>query len=51
MDDALFRFLATSIMERWIQTCPHELRDRTLIWNQRHLPHALRQFETHQHVA
>jgi len=26
-----------SIMERWIQTCRHELLDRTLIWNQAHL--------------
>ena len=34
-----------AIMERWIQTCRRELLDRTLIWNQRHLPHALREFE------
>jgi putative transposase len=34
-----------SIMERWIQSCRRELLDRTLIWNQRHLLHALRQFE------
>ncbi|GAA2354774.1 hypothetical protein SVIO_028920 [Streptomyces violaceusniger] len=34
-----------SITERWVQTCRHELLDRTLIWNQRHLLHALRQFE------
>jgi transposase len=34
-----------SIMERWIQTCRRELLDRTLIWNQRHLLHALREFE------
>ena len=34
-----------SIMERWVQTCRHELLDRTLIWNQRHLPHSLREFE------
>jgi transposase InsO family protein len=33
-----------SIMERWVQTCRHELLDRTLIWNQQHLLHALRQF-------
>ncbi|MCO6008497.1 hypothetical protein NE236_26320 [Actinoallomurus purpureus] len=31
-----------AIMERWVQTCRHELLDRTLIWNQRHLLHALR---------
>jgi putative transposase len=29
-----------SIMERWIQTCRRELRDRTLMWNQHHLLHA-----------
>jgi putative transposase len=34
-----------SIMERWVQTCRRELPDRTLIWNQTHLPHALREFE------
>ncbi|MER5916249.1 integrase core domain-containing protein [Streptomyces sp. NPDC001982] len=34
-----------SILERWVQTCRRELLDRTLIWNQRHLLHALREFE------
>lgn len=34
-----------SIMERWVQTCRGELLDRILIWNQRHLIHALRAFE------
>ncbi|WAP55037.1 integrase core domain-containing protein [Streptomyces sp. S465] len=34
-----------SITERWIQTCRRELLDRTLIWNQRHLLHTLREFE------
>jgi transposase InsO family protein len=34
-----------SIMERWVQTCRRELVDRTLIWNQSHLLHALREFE------
>lgn len=34
-----------SIMERWVQTCRRELPDRTLIWNQSHLLHALREFE------
>jgi transposase InsO family protein len=34
-----------AIMERWIQTCRRELLDRTLIWNQRHLLHALHEFE------
>jgi putative transposase len=33
------------VMERWVQTCRRELPDRTLIWNQRHLLHALREFE------
>jgi putative transposase len=35
-----------SIIGRWIQTCRHELLDRTLIWNLTHLLHALREFET-----
>ncbi|MEV4315316.1 hypothetical protein [Actinocrispum sp. NPDC049592] len=34
-----------SIMERWVQSCRHELLDRTLIWNRRHLLHALREYE------
>jgi putative transposase len=34
-----------AITERWVQTCRRELLDRTLIWNQRHLLHALREFE------
>ncbi|MCW2916086.1 MAG: Integrase catalytic region [Actinomycetia bacterium] len=34
-----------SIIERWVQNCRRELLDRTLIWNQRHLLHALREFE------
>jgi putative transposase len=34
-----------SIMERWVLTCRRELLDRTLIWNQRHLLHALHEFE------
>jgi putative transposase len=37
-----------SIMERWIQSCRHELLDRTLIWNQTHLPHALHEYHRHQ---
>jgi putative transposase len=36
-----------ALMERWVQTCRHELLDRTLIWNQHHLLHALREFEQH----
>ena len=34
-----------AVMERWVLTCRRELLDRTLIWNQRHLLHALREFE------
>ncbi len=47
-----------SIMERWVQTCRRELLDRTLIWNQSRLLHALREFEqscnghrSHQGIA
>ncbi|WP_233605883.1 integrase core domain-containing protein [Micromonospora sp. Llam0] len=35
-----------AIMERWIRSCRREFLDRTLILNQRHLLHALRQYET-----
>jgi hypothetical protein len=31
------------IMERRVQACRHEILDRTLIWNQRRLLHALRE--------
>ncbi|OHV40199.1 integrase [Parafrankia soli] len=34
-----------AIMERWVRTCRRELLDRTLIYNQRHLLHALRAYE------
>ncbi|MFB9207608.1 integrase core domain-containing protein [Nonomuraea spiralis] len=34
-----------SIMERWVQSCHHELLDRCLIWNERHLRHAQREYE------
>jgi Integrase core domain len=34
-----------AVIERWVRTCRRELLDRTLIWNQRHLLHALHQFE------
>jgi hypothetical protein len=36
-----------AVMERWIQTCRRELLDRTLIYTQRHLLHALKQYERH----
>jgi hypothetical protein len=31
------------VMKRWVQACRRELLDRTLIWNQPHLLHALRE--------
>jgi putative transposase len=34
-----------SIMERWVQSCRRELLDRCLLWNERHLWHALREYE------
>ncbi|MEV4800415.1 integrase core domain-containing protein [Nonomuraea sp. NPDC049421] len=42
-----------SIMERWVQSCRHELLDRCLIWNEHHLRHALREYEDfyNQHRA
>src|SRR6266508_396427 len=36
-----------AVMERWIQSCRREMLDRTLIWNQAHLLHALHQYELH----
>jgi transposase InsO family protein len=35
-----------AIMERWVRTCRREFLDRTLIHNQRHLLHALSEYET-----
>ncbi|WP_018830719.1 integrase core domain-containing protein [Salinispora tropica] len=47
-----------TIMERWARTCRRELLDRTLILNQRHLLHALPEYEAfynehrpHQDIA
>jgi transposase InsO family protein len=39
-----------AIMERWVRTCRRELLDRTLIYNQRHLLHALREYEQHYNL-
>lgn len=36
-----------SIIERSVKTLRVELLDRTLIWNQSHLRHALREYELH----
>jgi len=38
---------ANAIMERWIGSCRREFLDQTLIWNQRHLLRALRDYEAH----
>ena len=35
-----------AIMERWVRSCRAELLDRTLIVNQAHLRHALREYES-----
>ncbi|MEU7896328.1 integrase core domain-containing protein [Nonomuraea sp. NPDC049152] len=34
-----------AVMERWVQSCRRELLDRCLIWNERHLRHALSEYE------
>jgi hypothetical protein len=39
-----------AIMKRWVQSCRHELLDRTLIWNERHLRRALGQYERFYHA-
>jgi transposase len=36
-----------AITERWVKTLRTELLDRTLIWNETHLRHALREYERH----
>src|SRR5438046_101964 len=37
-------------VQRWVRTCRRELLDRTLTWNQRHLLHALREYERFYHL-
>jgi len=39
-----------SIMERWIKSCRTELLDGTLIYNERHLLHALREYEEYYNI-
>ncbi|GAA1010917.1 hypothetical protein Aple_066540 [Acrocarpospora pleiomorpha] len=34
-----------AVMERWVQSCRRELLDRCLLWNERHLRHALCEYE------
>ena len=36
-----------AITERWIKTLRAELLNRTLIWNENHLRHALGEYEQH----
>ncbi|MCX4834447.1 integrase core domain-containing protein [Streptomyces sp. NBC_01016] len=36
-----------SITERWVRTLRRELLDRTLIWNEHHLRHALNEYQQH----
>jgi putative transposase len=36
-----------AIIQRWNGGCRRELLDQTLIWNQRHLRHVLREYEAH----
>jgi hypothetical protein len=36
-----------AITECWVKTPRAELLDRTLIWNQTHLRHALREYQRH----
>ncbi|WP_223838752.1 transposase [Saccharopolyspora pogona] len=44
------RIRMNSIIERWVQTLRRELLDRTFIWNERHLHHALHEFEQHRNA-
>ena len=39
-----------SITEHWVKTLRAELLNRTLIWNQTHLRHALREYEQHYNL-
>jgi putative transposase len=39
-----------SVIERWIQSCRHELLDRTLIWNQAQLLRVLHEYERHYNL-
>ncbi|HEX5117650.1 MAG TPA: integrase core domain-containing protein [Pseudonocardiaceae bacterium] len=36
-----------AIIERWVKTLRTELLDRTLIWNESYLRHALGEYERH----
>ena len=40
-----------AIAERWVKTLRAEMLDRTLIWNENHLRHALREYEQHYNLC
>ena len=39
-----------SVMERWVRTCRRSCSTGPWVWNQRHLLHALREFEVFYHA-
>jgi transposase InsO family protein len=39
-----------AITERWVKTLRSELLDRTLVWNETHLRHALHEYQRHYNV-
>ena len=39
-----------AVAERWMKTLRTELLDRTLIWNETHLRHTLREYERHYNL-
>jgi hypothetical protein len=39
-----------AITERWVKALRAELLDRTLIWNETHLRHALHEYERHYNL-
>jgi transposase InsO family protein len=41
---------SNTIIERWVNTLRTELLDRTLIWDETHLRHALREYERHYNL-
>ena len=41
---------ANAFAERWVRTVRHELLDRTLIWNRRHLGYLLEEFRVHHNA-
>ncbi|MDI2129426.1 integrase core domain-containing protein [Yinghuangia seranimata] len=39
-----------AVMERWVRTCRHELLDRTLLRDEQHPRHTLREFKQHHNT-